>query len=103
MESALLIIHAILAVVLIIVVLIQRAEGGALGIGGGSDGMSPRGSADVLTRTTAIIALLFVITSISLTVLSLRSSERSLSFDELNGSPELEILPEDLPELPQLD
>ena len=36
MESALLIIHAILAVVLIIVVLIQRAEGGALGIGGGS-------------------------------------------------------------------
>jgi len=103
MESALLIIHAILAVVLIIVVLVQRAEGGALGIGGGSDGMSPRGSADVLTRTTAIIALLFVITSISLTVLSLRSSERSLSFDELNGAPELEILPEDLPELPQLD
>ena len=103
MESALLIIHAILAVVLIIVVLIQRAEGGALGIGGGSDGMSPRGSADVLTRTTAIIALLFVITSISLTVLSLRSSERSLSFDELNDASELEILPEDLPELPQLD
>ena len=103
MESALLIIHAILAVVRIIVVLIQRAEGGALGIGGGSDGMSPRGSADVLTRTTSIIALLFVITSISLTVLSLRSSERSLSFDELNGAPELEILPEDLPELPQLD
>ena len=103
MESALLIIHAILAVVLIIVVLIQRAEGGALGIGGGSDGMSPRGSADVLTRTTSIIALLFVITSISLTVLSLRSSERSLSFDELNGAPESEILPEDLPELQQLD
>ena len=103
MESALLIIHAILAVVLIIVVLIQRAEGGALGIGGGSDGMSPWGSADVLTRTTSIIALLFVITSISLTVLSLRSSERSLSFDELDGAPEIEILPEDLPELPQLD
>ena len=46
MESALLIIHAILAIILIFVVLIQRAEGGALGIGGGSDGMSPRGSAD---------------------------------------------------------
>jgi len=54
METTLLIIHAILAVVLIIVVLVQRAEGGALGIGGGSDGMSPRGSADILTRTTAI-------------------------------------------------
>ena len=49
MESILLVIHAILALLLIVVVLIQRAEGGALGIGGGSDGMSPRGSADVLT------------------------------------------------------
>jgi preprotein translocase subunit SecG len=83
MENTLLFIHAILAVILIIVVLLQRAEGGALGIGGGSDGMSPRGSADILTRTTAIIAILFVITSISLTVLSLRSSDRTLNFDEI--------------------
>ena len=63
METTLLIIHAILAVVLIIVVLVHRAEGGALGIGGGCVGMSPRGSADILTRTTAIIAILFVIYS----------------------------------------
>ena len=103
MESALLIIHALLALVLIIVVLVQRAEGGALGIGGGSDGMTPRGSADVLSRTTAIVAVLFVITSISLTVLSLRSSERTLNFDEtsINESSDTQI--EDLPELPQLD
>ena len=47
MENILLIIHAILAILLIGIVLIQRAEGGALGIGGGSDGMSPRGSADL--------------------------------------------------------
>ena len=103
METALLIIHAILALVLIIVVLIQRAEGGALGIGGGSDGMSPRGSADILTRTTAIIAVLFVITSISLTVLSLRNSERSLNFDDIDLENINEDLPEDLPELPQLN
>ena len=51
MENALLVIHALLAIVLIIVVLIQRAEGGALGIGGGGDGMSPRGSADVFHAT----------------------------------------------------
>ena len=103
MESALLIIHALLALVLIIVVLVQRAEGGALGIGGGSDGMTPRGSADVLSRTTAIVAVLFVITSISLTVLSLRSSERTLNFDEtsINESSDTQI--EDIPELPQLD
>ena len=51
METSLLIIHAILAVVLIVVVLVQRAEGGALGIGGGNDGMSPRGSADTVSYT----------------------------------------------------
>ena len=103
MESALLIIHGLLAVLLIIVVLIQRAEGGALGIGGGSDGMSPRGSADILTRTTAVIAVLFVITSISLTILSLRTSDRSLEFDIIDsGSQDLEIQDNTL-ELPQLD
>ena len=103
MENALLIIHALLALILIIVVLIQRAEGGALGIGGGSDGMSPRGSADVLTRTTTIIAVLFVITSISLTVLSLRSSDRTLNFDDSEIKKINEDLIEDLPELPQLN
>ena len=103
MENALLIIHGLLAVLLIIVVLIQRAEGGALGIGGGSDGMSPRGSADILTRTTAVIAILFVITSISLTILSLRTSDRSLEFDIIDSdSQDLEIQDNTL-ELPQLD
>ncbi len=101
METILLVIHALLAFLLIIIVLIQRAEGGALGIGGGSDGMSPRGAADALTRTTAIIATLFIITSISLTIISLRSNDRTLSFDDdIIELPE-EI--EDLPELPQLD
>ena len=101
MESILLVIHAILALLLIVVVLIQRAEGGALGIGGGSDGMSPRGTADALTRTTSVIAVLFVITSLSLTILSMRSNERSLNFDSLDENSVLQ--PEELPELPQLD
>ena len=103
METSLLRIHAFLAVVLIIVVLVQRAEGGALGIGGGSDGMSPRGSADILTRTTAIVAVLFVVTSISLTVLSLKSSDRTLNFEDIGIDQMKEDLIEDLPELPQLD
>ena len=84
MESILLVIHAIIALLLIVIVLIQRAEGGALGIGGGSDGMSPRGTSDALTRTTAILAGLFIITSIALTIISLRSTNRNLSFDEEN-------------------
>lgn len=48
------------------VVLIQRSEGGGLGIGGGSGFMSARGAANALTRTTAILATLFFITSLSL-------------------------------------
>lgn len=101
MESILLVIHAIIALLLIVIVLIQRAEGGALGIGGGSDGMSPRGTSGALTRTTAILAGLFIITSIALTIISLRSTNRNLSFDEENI--ELPTDLEDLPELPQLD
>ena len=101
MENILLIIHAILAILLIGIVLIQRAEGGALGIGGGSDGMSPRGSADLLTRSTALIASLFIITSIALTIVSIRSSDNISIMDDEDRSIELDI--EDLPELPQLD
>ena len=89
------------AIKLIIIVFIQRAEGGALGIGGGADGMSPRGTADALTRTTAIISTLFIIPSISLTIMSLRANYRSLSFED-----EIIEVPsdlDDLPELPQLD
>tara|TARA_Y100000816_G_C25974607_1_gene508710 strand:+ start:574 stop:885 length:312 start_codon:yes stop_codon:yes gene_type:complete len=103
MENILLVIHALLAIILIIIVLLQRAEGGALGIGGGSDGMSPRGSADALTRTTAIIAILFVITSISLTIYGLRASERTLNFEESDVEKLNQEAIEDLPELPQLD
>ena len=101
MENILLIIHAILAILLIGIVLIQRAEGGALGIGGGSDGMSPRGRADLLTRSTALIASLFIITSIALTIVSIRSSDNISIMDDEDLSIELDI--EDLPELPQLD
>ena len=101
MENIFLILHAFLAILLIIVVLMQRAEGGALGIGGGSDGMSPRGTADILTRTTAIIAMFFIITSIALTILSFRENG-GLSIMDNEGS-DISIVPIDLPELPQLD
>src|SRR5690606_6429897 len=53
------------------VILLQRSEGGGLGMGGGSGGlMTVRGSANVLTRTTAILAALFFATAIGLTVLT---------------------------------
>jgi len=103
MENIVLLIHIILAVILIIVILIQRAEGGALGIGGGSDGMTPRGTGDVLTRITAIIATMFIITSITLAIISLQSSEKTINFDDLNIQDELDTLEENLLEIPELN
>ena len=103
MENIVLLIHIILAVILIIVILIQRAEGGALGIGGGSDGMTPSGTGDVLTRITAIVATMFIITSITLAVISMQSSEKTINFDDLNIQDELDILEENLLEIPELN
>ena len=103
MENIVLLIHIILAVILIIVILIQRAEGGALGIGGGSDGMTPRGTSDILTRITAIIATMFIITSITLAIISMQSSEKTINFDDLNIQDEINTLEENLLEIPELN
>jgi preprotein translocase subunit SecG len=64
--------NVLIVLALIGVILIQRSEGGALGIGGGGGGglMTARGSANLLTRTTAILATLFFATAIGLTILS---------------------------------
>jgi len=72
MEVVLLVVHMLLAVALIGIVLIQRSEGGALGIGGGgmSGFMTGRATANLLTRATAVLAALFFITSLGLTWLS---------------------------------
>ena len=68
MTSVILLIHLILAIALVAVVLLQRSEGGALGIGGGTMGglMTSRGSANLLTRVTGIIAACFICSSIAL-------------------------------------
>jgi preprotein translocase subunit SecG len=75
MQAVLIIVHLFVAMALIFVVLLQRSEGGALGMGGGGSGLgglfSPRGAASTLTRTTAILGLVFFLTSMSLTMLSL--------------------------------
>jgi preprotein translocase subunit SecG len=69
MVAVLLIIHLFIAVGLVGLVLVQRSEGGALGIGGGGF-MSGRGAANLLTRMTAVLAAAFFATSILLTVLA---------------------------------
>ncbi|WP_027489159.1 preprotein translocase subunit SecG [Allorhizobium undicola] len=70
MQTVLIVIHLMIVIALVGVVLIQRSEGGGLGIGGGSGFMSARGTANALTRTTAILATLFFITSLALGILS---------------------------------
>ena len=69
MHAVLLTVHALIVLALIGVVLLQRSDGGALGLGGGGGGfMSSRGAANVLTRTTSILAALFFGTSILLAI-----------------------------------
>ena len=71
MENFILILNIILAVLLVGVILLQRSEGGALGLGVSQDNfISSRSASNFLTKTTAIIATLFIITSISLTIIS---------------------------------
>ena len=67
----LLTIHVIVCIALIAVVLLQRSEGGALGMGGGNTGfMTARGAGDLLTRTTWILGGVFFVLSLTLTILA---------------------------------
>jgi preprotein translocase subunit SecG len=79
MQTLLVFAELVIAVALIIFVLLQRSEGGALGMGGGGGGMgglfSPRGAADTLTRTTAILAALFFLTCVGLNLLALHGRD----------------------------
>lgn len=70
METVLIVIHLMIVLALVGVVLVQRSEGGGLGIGGGSGFMTARGAANALTRTTAILAAAFFITSLGLSILA---------------------------------
>ena len=67
-----LVIHTLIAAALVIVILLQRSEGGGLGIGGGTGGglMTARGAANLLTRSTTVLAVLFIGTSITLAFLA---------------------------------
>ncbi len=71
MENAILIINIILAIILVILVLFQKSEGGALGIGVSQDNfMFSRSAGNFLTKATAIVATLFILCSLTLTILS---------------------------------
>ncbi len=85
MQTVLLVVHLIIALLLIGAILLQRSEGGALGIGGSGGGggslFTARGVGNGLTRATAILAVGFFITSVSLTVLATRKTPSGSVFE----------------------
>ncbi|CUH76406.1 preprotein translocase subunit SecG [Tropicibacter naphthalenivorans] len=88
MQNVILIIHLLLALGLIGVVLLQRSEGGGLGMGGGGGGaMSARGAATALGKVTWILAIAFIITSITLTVFAARNAEGTSVLDRITDAP----------------
>ena len=87
MENIILILNIVLAILLVVVVLLQKSEGGALGIGVSQESfISSRSAGSILTKITAIIATFFIITSISLTI---------MSKDEFSSSSVLEKIEEE--------
>ena len=70
MQTVIIVIHLMIVATLIATVLLQKSEGGGLGMGGGAGFMSSRGTANLLTRTTAILAIGFFVTSLFLSWLA---------------------------------
>ena len=78
MENIILVLNIILAIILVIVILLQKSEGGALGIGASQESfITSRSAGNILTKITAIIATLFIITSISLTIIAKKTISTS--------------------------
>ncbi|MBU2889195.1 preprotein translocase subunit SecG [Celeribacter halophilus] len=92
MENVILVVHLILALCLIGIVLLQRSEGGGLGMGGGGDVMTGRAAATALGKMTWIFAIGFIATSITLTVLARKEAASSSVMD---GVAVEEVLPAD--------
>ena len=100
MENIILILNIILAILLVAIILLQKSEGGALGIGVSQDSfISSRSAGSFLTKATAIIATLFIITSISLTIMSKEEFSSSSVLEKV----ETEEKDSSEPEIPKLE
>jgi preprotein translocase subunit SecG len=98
MENVILTIHLILALLLILVVLLQRSEGGGLGMGGGGGGaVSGRAAATALGKVTWGLAIAFIATSITLTILAAQDADNTSVIDQIGGT-----APTPAPEVPSL-
>ncbi|MFZ1775061.1 MAG: preprotein translocase subunit SecG, partial [Rhizobiaceae bacterium] len=86
MQTVLIVVHLMIVLALVGVVLLQRSEGGGLGIGGGSGFMTARGAANALTRATAILAAAFFVTSLSLSILARYGENATDVLDKVPGT-----------------
>ena len=97
MENILLTINVILAIILVILVLLQKSEGGALGIGVSQDNfMFSRTAGDFMTKATGFVAALFIICSLSLTIVSRGDIEPTMSVID-----KVEESSDDAPKIPE--
>ena len=86
MENFILVLNIILAFLLVVIILLQKSEGGALGLGASQESfISSRSAGSFLTKATAIIATLFIITSICLTIISNKGIPASSVLDKVEG------------------
>ncbi|CCG07247.1 preprotein translocase subunit SecG [Pararhodospirillum photometricum] len=100
MITVILVIHLIIAIAMVALILLQRAEGGALGIGGGGGGlMTGRQAGNLLTRLTGLLAAAFMITSLALAMLSGHHNKESGRSSVLDGA-EVPMTPPATPALP---
>jgi preprotein translocase subunit SecG len=93
MTTVLLVIHVMVAAALVGVVLLQRSEGGALGIGGGGGFMTGRSAGNALTKTTAVLAACFFATSLALSLLASHQSTPTSVLTPAGSSPSENGLP----------
>ena len=97
MENILLTINVIIAIILVILVLLQKSEGGALGIGVSQDNfMFSRSTGDFLSKATGFVAALFIICSLSLTIISRGDLEPTISVID-----KIEETSDDIPKIPE--
>ncbi|MDO8984805.1 preprotein translocase subunit SecG [Cypionkella sp.] len=85
MENVVLTVHLILALLLIGVVLLQRSEGGGLGMGSSGGAISGRAAATALGKVTWVLAAIFIVTSITMTILASRSASTASVIDQIGA------------------
>lgn len=102
MTTVLLVIYLLVTIALVAVVLMQRSEGGALGIGGGPGGMmTGRGAANILTRTTMILGAAFFLMPIVLALMIGSENRSSSVFDQLDDAAiEMPVAEDETPDEP---